>query len=189
MQKTSPSAPLRVLTAHNVFDPSFNFDFLIEKAAHELTLSLAEGPNFFYWHAMNFSVSIHAIADHLWWVKAIDDPQWNKHQPNFVNWVTNENDCIAAFLDISNTYKHSERSRSTQRNKVTEHLKIYHNDVIIKNSDPPDELELRNCIIDKRQTGFSWLYWPVITTKTGRLIYYRYAAESALDWWRKYERQ
>jgi len=134
-------------------------------------------------------VSIHAIADHLWWVKAIDDPQWNKHQPNFVNWVTNENDCIAAFLDISNTYKHSERSRSTQRNKVTEHLKIYNNDVIIKNSDPPDELELRNCIIDKRQTGFSWLYWPVITTKTGRLIYYRYAAESALDWWRKYERQ
>jgi len=78
MQKTSPSAPLRVLTAHNVFDPSFNFDFLIEKAAHELTLSLAEGPNFFYWHAMNFSVSIHAIADHLWWVKAIDDPRWNK---------------------------------------------------------------------------------------------------------------
>jgi len=68
-------------------------------------------------------------------------------------------------------------------------LKIYNNDVIIKNSDPPDELELRNCIIDKRQTGFSWLYWPVITTKTGRLIYYRYAAESALDWWRKYEHQ
>jgi len=85
MQKTSPSAPLRVLTAQNVFDLSFNFDFLIEKAAHELTLSRAEGPNFFYWHAMNFSVSIHAIADHLWWVKAIDDPQWNKYQPNFVN--------------------------------------------------------------------------------------------------------
>jgi hypothetical protein len=71
---------------------------------------------------MNFSVSFYAIADHLWWVKAIDAPHWNKHQGNFVNWVTTENDCIAAFLDISNTYKHSERDRPTQQNKVTAHF-------------------------------------------------------------------
>ena len=121
MQKTSPSAPLRVLTAHTVFDPSFNFHFLIEKATHELNLSFAEGPNFFHWHAMNFSVSIHAIADYLWWVKAIGDAQWRNEQNNFINWVTTENDCIGAFVDISNTYKHSER---IQKNKVAENLKI-----------------------------------------------------------------
>jgi hypothetical protein len=192
MQKTSPSAPLRVLTAHNVFDPAFNFDFLIKKAAHELNLSLAahelnlslaEGRNIFYWHAMNFSVSIHAIGDYLWWVKAIDDAQWSKNQPNFTNWVITENDCIGAFLDISNTYKHSER-RPTQQNKITEHLKLYSDDEVIKNSNPPDELELRNCIRDKTDS----VYWPVITTKQKRFIYYRYAAQSALDWWCQYER-
>jgi hypothetical protein len=80
---------------------------------------------------MNFSVSVHAIADHLWWVKAIDDPQWN-NQGNFVNWVTTANDCIAAFLDISNTYKHSERERPTQQNKVTDHLKLHPDDKVIK---------------------------------------------------------
>jgi hypothetical protein len=123
MQKTSPSAPLRVLTAHNVFGPFVNFDFLIEKASHELNLSFAEGQKLFYWNAMNFSVSIHSIADHLWWVKAINDPQWHKCQNNFVNcqsedcqndflnWVRTENDCVGTFVDISNTYKHSHRTR------------------------------------------------------------------------------
>jgi hypothetical protein len=188
MQNTSSSAPVRVLTAHNVFDRSFNFEFLMDKAAHELHLSLTEELDFFYWNAMNFSVSVHAIADHLWWVKAIDDPQWNKHQGNFVNWVVAENDCIAAFLDISNTYKHSERDRPTQQNKVTEHLKLHPDDAVIKHSNPSDERELRNCIRDKKQRT-ACIYWPVITTKEGRLIYYRYAAESALDWWRRYECQ
>jgi hypothetical protein len=185
MQRTAPAAPVRVLTAHTVFDWSFNFEFLVDKAAYELGLSLAEGPDFFYWHAMNFAVSIHAIADHLWWVKAIDDAQWSKHQPNFVNWVITQNDCIAAFLDISNTYKHSNR---TTRNKVTGTLILHPDNVVIKNSNPPDELELRNCVIQKGQLKEA-IYWPVITTKAGRLIYYRYAAEWALHWWRKYEGQ
>jgi hypothetical protein len=150
MQNTSPSGPLRVLTAHDVFDSSFNFKFLMDKAAHELHHSFADGPDFFYWNAMNFSVSIHAIADHLWWVKAIGDRQWNT-QETFTNWVTTENDCIAAFLDMSNTYKHSQR-RPNRPNKTTAHLKLHPDDVVIKNSSPPDESELLNCIIDKRQS-------------------------------------
>jgi hypothetical protein len=158
----------------------------MDKAAHELHHSFADGPDFFYWNAMNFSVSIHAIADHLWWVKAIGDSQWNT-QETFTNWVTIENDCIAAFLDMSNTYKHSQR-HPNQQNNTTAHLKLHPDDVVIKNSSPPDESELLNCIIDKRQSTDS-IYWPVITTTNGRLIYYRYAAESALNWWREYESQ
>jgi len=199
MQTTSPSAPLRVLTTHKVFGPFVNFDFLIEKATHELNLSFAEGvrgAEIFYWHAMNFSVSIHSIADYLWWVKASSDPQWHKCQNDlvncrqlecqnaFVNWVTTKNDCISAFLDLSNTYKHSERARTHN----VKSLHIYEDHEIIKNSDPPDELEIRNCIIGKAQAKDA-VSWPVIMTEKGRLIYYRYAAESALDWWRQYERQ
>ena len=89
-----------------------------------------------------------------------------------------------AFLDLSNTYKHSERTRRLKVNSLT----IYPDDAIIKNSDPPNELELRNCITDKTRPKED-IYWPAIATKNGRLIYYRYAAESALDWWRQYEHQ
>jgi hypothetical protein len=186
MPKTSPFAPRGVLTAHTVFDPSFNFDFLREKAVHELNLSFTEGQRgqkFFLWHAMNFSVSIHAIADYFWWVKEIGDAQWNNDQNNFVHRVAVGNDCIDAFLDISNTYKHSHRIR---KHKI-ESLTCYPDSAVIKNSDPPGELELRNCIIDRSQPKDS-IYWPVITTKKGRVIYYRYAAESALGWWCQYER-
>lgn len=105
-----------------------------------------------------------------------------------MHWVRTENDCIAVFLDISNTYKHSKRDRPTQQNKVTKHLKLHPDDTVIKNSNPPDELELLNCIRDEKQRT-DCVYWPVITTKEGRFIYYRYAAESALEWWRRYECQ
>jgi hypothetical protein len=82
------------------------------------------------------------------------------------------------------------RNWPTQNSKEPkiQSLTLYPDDAIIKNSDPPDELELRNCIIDKAQPKDA-IWWPVITTGKGRLIYHRYAAESALDWWRQYERQ
>jgi hypothetical protein len=103
------SPPVRVLTAQEVFAWNFDFEFLMNKADHELRLSLTEGQTFFLPHAMNFAVTIHAISDHLWHVKAIDDPQWGRCQSNFVNWIKTQNDCIAVFIDLSNTYKHSDR--------------------------------------------------------------------------------
>jgi hypothetical protein len=107
--QNSLGSSVRLLTAQQVFAWNFDFEFLMDKANHELHLSLHEGPRYFFPHAMNFSVTIHAIADHLWHVKAVNDTQWRGDQGAFVNWVKTKNDCIAVFIDLSNTYKHSDR--------------------------------------------------------------------------------
>ena len=108
--QSPPGPSVRPLTARKVFAWTFDFEFLMEKANHELELSMSY-PNFFFPNAMNFSVTIHAIADHLWHLEAIRDPQWENTQSKFVEWIKTKSDCISLFIDISNTYKHSDRNR------------------------------------------------------------------------------
>jgi hypothetical protein len=176
--QTSLGSSVRLLTAQRVFAWHFDFEFLMDKANHELHLSLCEGPRYFFPHAMNFSVTIHAIADHLWHVKAINDAQWEGKQDAFVNWVKTQNDCIAVFIDLSNTYKHSDRR---VHNYFAARLGLYP-EPSIQHSGLPEET--RNRVICDGPVEDS--FWPVLTTTTGRLIYYLYAAESALHWWHTY---
>jgi hypothetical protein len=95
-RSSGPPAP--ILTAQKVFAWNFDFEFLMNKADHELNLSLTDGTNSFFPHAMNFAVTIHAIADHLWHIKEIHHSQWVGCQSNFVNWVKTQNDCMLSSL-------------------------------------------------------------------------------------------
>jgi hypothetical protein len=176
--QNSLGSSVRLLTAQQFFAWNFDFEFLMDKANHELHLSLHEGPRYFFPHAMNFSVTIHAIADHLWHVKAVNDTQWRGDQGAFVNWVKTKNDCIAVFIHLSNTYKHSDRR---VQNDFAMRLGLYP-DPSVQHSGSAEET--RNRVIYGGPVEDS--FWPVLTTTTGRLIYFRYAAEHALQWWRTY---
>jgi hypothetical protein len=128
---------------------------------------------------VNFSVTIHAIADYLWNVKELRDPRWANDQNNFLHWVTTQNDCIGVFVDLSNTYKHSDRYKP---NIFADRLGLYPDDSMQHSPSPED---LKNRIVHNGPSGDVYL-WPVLTKLDGRLIYYRYAAATALDWWRKH---
>jgi hypothetical protein len=164
---------IRVLTAQKVFAWTFDFEFLMQKADHDLYLSMTEGSNFFFSNAMNFSVTIHAISDYLWHVKEFHDPKWANDQNNFLHWVTTQNDCIAVFVDLSNTYKHSDRYKP---NAFAERLGLYPDDSVQHSPSPED---LKNRIVHSGPSGDVFL-WPVLTKPDGRLIYYHYAAVTAL---------
>jgi hypothetical protein len=175
----SPSHPsIPPLTAQRVFGSwPFDFEFLWNKANHELESSMKEGSDLFLPNALNFSVTIHAITDHLWHTGANRNPQWAEYG-NYLNWLKTQNDCIGVFIDLSNTYKHTERDRPNRFADSFQNMTFPEDWVAAR---PPEEL--RNGIIDSRSENV--LLWPVLTTPAGRLIYYRYAAESALHWWRK----
>jgi hypothetical protein len=174
----SPSSPtVSPLTAQKVFASwPFDFEFLMNKANHELALSMTEAPGLFLPNALNFSVTIHAIADHLWHAGENRNPQWPTYG-DFLTWLKTQNDCIGIFIDLSNTYKHTERDRPNRFADSFQNMTFPEDWVDAR---PPDEL--RNRIIDSHSGNVS--LWPVLTTTGGRLIYYRYAAENALHWWR-----
>jgi hypothetical protein len=175
----SPSgASVTVITAQKIFAWTFDFEFLMQKANHELELSMSEGRDLFFANAMNFAVTIHAISDYLWHVKAIHDGQWANKQNKFVEWIKTQNDCIAVFIDIFNTYNHTVRR---EINMFADRLGLYHEDSVRHS---PLLEDLKNRIFQNGSSGD--VFWPVLTTITGRLIYYRYAAEYALHWWRVY---
>ena len=90
-----------------------------------------------------------------------------------------KNDCIAIFMDLSNTFKHSDRYKP---NAFADRLGLYPEEAV-QRSEPPRQT--RNRIISNGPSG-EVIYWPVLTTTTGGLIHYRYAAESALSWWHRY---
>jgi len=51
----SPSgASVTVITAQKIFAWTFDFEFLMQKANHELELSMSEGRDLFFANAMNF---------------------------------------------------------------------------------------------------------------------------------------
>jgi hypothetical protein len=172
-----PSAP--PLTAQTVFASwPFDFEFLMQKAYHDLELSMTDGAHFFLWNALNFSVTIQAIADHLWYGAAKRNPQWKNSHRKFIKWITTQNDCIGIFIDLSNTYKHSQREHE---NCFISHFKnMTFADAWVASRSPA---EMSNCIIDKSSGDVS--RWPVVTKPDGWLVYYRYAANSALNWWRE----
>jgi hypothetical protein len=77
----SPSRPsIPPFTAQRVFGSwPFDFEFLWNKANHELVSSMKEGSDLFLPNALNFSVTIHAIADHLWYTGENRNPQWAEY--------------------------------------------------------------------------------------------------------------
>jgi len=147
----------------------------MQKASHELELSMTEGADFLLQNALNFSVTVHAIADHLWYAGAIRNVQWRGNYAQFLEWLKTQNDCIAFFIDLSNTYKHSERTRPNRFANFLQNMTFPEDWVA---SRPPEEL--RNRLVRSDNVSL----WPVLTKTGGRLIYYRYAAEAALYWWR-----
>lgn len=170
-----PSAP--PLTAQTVFVSwPFDFDFLMQKAYHELELSMTEGPHFFLSNALNFSVTIQAIADHLWYVGANRNSRWKNSRLKFVEWIKTKNDCIGIFIDLANTYKHSQKIHKNRFIARFENM-TFAEDWVASRS----PVEMTNRIIDKFSGDVS--LWPVVTKQDGWPVYYRYAAKSALDWW------
>jgi hypothetical protein len=74
---SGPSSPsVRGSSAHDVFKWTFDFEFLKEKAFHELDLCMTEGPEWFFVNAMNLSVTIHAISDFIWETKERQNQKW-----------------------------------------------------------------------------------------------------------------
>ena len=172
----SPSHP--PLTAQRVFASwSFDFDFLMWKAQCELELSMkVTDARCFLLHALNFAVTIHAIADHLYYSGA--KRNWpNKGQ--YFEWIKQQQpygDCIGIFIDISNTYKHSKRDNP---NRFIEYFELMRFPEEWVASCSP--VELTNRLFDDTGTSL----WPALTPPGTRSIYYHYAAEAALHWWRK----
>ena len=100
--------------AHDVFEWTFDFEFLKGKAFHELDLCMREGREWFFGNAMNLSVTIHAISDFIWETKESHNPKWTgkdrkERKSKFLKWVRTEKDTIGMFEDLSNTYKHTIR--------------------------------------------------------------------------------
>jgi len=177
----SPSHPIILpLTAQRVFTSwSFDFDFLMWKARQELEFSMkATNNKLFLAHALNLSVTIHAIADHLWYSGAEETGRWAKFE-TFVQWIKTQKpyaDCIGIFIDISNTYKHSER-RDVNRFIDYIEMQTFPEAWVMSRS----PAELRNRIVD--DAGGS--LWPILIAPDSRPIHYRYAAEAALFWWQQ----
>ena len=177
----SPSQPtIPPLTAQRVFASwPFDFKLLMWKANFELDLSMHTVEHkVFLLHALNFSVTIHAIADNMWHSGARG--KWPR-QEYFLDWVKAQQpfgDCVGIFIDISNTYKHSERYQPN-RFIADFQMMTFPEDWVASRS----AVELRNRIVD--YTGAS--VWPVMTSPNPpgtRSVYYRYAAEAALHFWR-----
>jgi hypothetical protein len=170
--------PIPPLTAQRLFASwPFDFEFLICKANCELELSMkAVDRQIFLLHALNFSVTIHAIADHVYHSGA--KRKWPQQEKYFA-WIKAQQpfgDCIGIFIDISNTYKHSDR---THPNRFIDYFELMEFPDDWVESRVPEEL--RNRMND--DTGAS--LWPVLTTPGQRPIYYHYAAEGALSWWQQ----
>jgi hypothetical protein len=164
------------LTAQKLFASwPFDFEFLIWKAYCELELSMkAVDEKTFLLHSFNFAVTIHAIADHVYHSGA--KRNWPQQEEYFA-WIKSKQpfgDCIGIFIDISNTYKHSDRDRP---NRFIDYFELMQFPDDWVESCTPDDL--RNRIV--YDTGAS--LWPVLTAPGERAIYYHYAAEGALSWW------
>jgi uncharacterized protein YbdZ (MbtH family) len=126
---------------------------------------------------LNFSVTIQAITDHLWHTGAKRNFQWNNRN-KFVEWIQTQNDCIGIFFGLANIYKHSQRDRKNRFIDRFENM-TFAEDWVASRS----QVELSNRIVDRFSGDLS--LWPVVTKPDGWLVYYCYAAKSALDYLRK----
>jgi hypothetical protein len=175
---SAPHPTIPPLTAQKLFASwPFDFEFLMWKANCEREFSMkAVGSQIFLLHALNFSVTIHAIADHVYHSGA--KRKWPQKEKYFV-WIKTQQpygDCVGMFIDISNTYKHSYRPRP---NRFIDYFELMtFPDDWVESLIPEDR---RNRIFD--DTGAS--LWPVLTTPGERPVYYHYAAEAALSWWQQ----
>jgi hypothetical protein len=177
---SGPSSPsVRGSSADDVFNWTFDFEFLKAKALHELDLCMREGPEWFFANAMNLSVTIHAISDFVWETKESQNPKWagkkGKHQ--FQEWLKTQKDTIGMFEDLSNTYKHT--VRRPPKNRFAETLRLIPRD--IDDVSGLSEAERRNYLL--QIAGQKTSFYPLITMPNQWLVYFHYAAESALAWW------
>ena len=81
------------------------------------------------------------------------------------------------FEDLSNTYKHT--VRYPPKNRFAETLSLKAMDT--KDVSSLSETERRNYLL--QLAGQETSFYPLITMPNQWLVYFRYAAESALAWW------
>jgi hypothetical protein len=177
---SGPSSPsVHGSWAHDVFKWTFDFEFLKGKAFHELDICMREGPQWFFANAMNLSVTIHAVSDFIWETKESRNPKWagKGGKRKFLKWVRAQKDTIGVFEDLSNTYKHT--VRHPPKNRFAETLSLMQRD--INEVSGLSEAERRNYLL--QIAGQRTSLYPLITMPNQRLVYFRYAAESALAWW------
>jgi hypothetical protein len=177
---SGPSSPsVHGSTADDVFEWTFDFKFLEGKAFHELDLCMREGPEWFFANSMNLSVTIHAISDFIWETKERRNPKWTgkRGKEKFLKWVRTQKDTIGMFGDLSNTYKHTVRHPPKNRFAETLRLRPRDTDEVSGLS----EVERRNYLL--QIAGQKTCLYPLITMPNQWLVYFRYAAESALEWW------
>jgi hypothetical protein len=177
---SGPSSPsVHGSTADDVFEWTFDFKFLEGKAFHELELCMREGPEWFFANAMNLSVTIHAISDFIWETRERRNPKWTgkRGKDKFLKWVRTQKDTIGMFVDLSNTYKHTVRYPPKNRFAETLRLRPRDTDEVSGLS----EAERRNYLL--QIAGQKTCLYPLITMPNQWLVYFCYAAESALAWW------
>jgi hypothetical protein len=116
--------------------------------------------------------------------KESHNPKWTgktrkERKSQFLQWVRTQKrgDTIGMFEDLSNTYKHT--VRYPPKNRFAETLRLRPRDTVEVSG--LSEAERRNYLFQIAEQK-TCLY-PLITMPNQWLVYFRYAAESALAWW------
>lgn len=172
---TSTNTPISV---HQMFNgPGYDVPWLLRKAERELDRAM-EGVLHFMENACNFSVTIAHAAD---WAYALKIPSVSHctSLSDVINWVHQQSPQTALFFDISNEYKHADRTR---RSKTT--LVLEQSGTIYPPGSNPSLVQDGRRLISTSDKGYTIEIEPTIKDTAGNAHNFKDCADEAIRWWR-----
>ena len=176
------SLPHATLSAQHALHGHYDVDWFLLKLKSDLTQAMSSAPNF-HFGAVNFAVTVAALADWSWMLHARDHHSWQGFRgrmglDKFARYIASQNDLVHAFTDLANEYKHADRFQASRR-LINIHVRW------AKCEDVPT---LAQCWRDNavgRQSG-ERMCIPILTTTNGD-YFFRAAAENVMGWWEAFD--
>lgn len=156
--------------------PGYDLEWLISKAEHELQRAMSNHVDFAE-HAANFAVSIAHAAD---WAFALKPAHFSGCQSlgDVIQAVHAQCPKAALFFDVSNEFKHADRSRpSTTTAQLLVSFEAF-----------PVGTDVSSRVDGKRMiaqgSSGPWIFTPVIKDHAANEFLFKDCGDEAVRWWK-----
>lgn len=157
--------------------PGYDLQWLLTKAERELQRAMSSHFDFTM-DAANFSVTIAHAAD---WAFALKPAKFSSFQKigDVIQWVQSQCFQAALFFDISNEFKHADRSRPS----ATTAQLLLKFETVAAGFNVASRADGKR-IFTSDSKGRTWIFTPVIKCQDGSEHLFKDCADEALRWWK-----
>jgi hypothetical protein len=163
----------------------FTHEYMLEKAYREFErLKNCREIFCLYDQIMNFSITISLLSDWSFHLLLNDQKRWkNKQENSFTQWIVSQSPEVAAFIDISNEFKHANRRC---KNFFAERIESRMCELETLSEQQTLICESKGFYLSLNNGGRKMLCIPFIMY-AGKKEFLYDVAESALIWWEKFD--